>query len=152
MSLDVYLYAEHPVAPLPPLGSGIFIREDGEQKEISRKEWDRRYLDRDPVLCTQDRESNELYHRNITHNLGRMAKAAGLYGVIWHPDVSGIKTAGQLAHSLDIGLEALISNPEYFSTFNPENRWGDYLGLVRFVTDYRNACIRYHDARVEVSR
>lgn len=38
MSLDVYLTMRE--AKRPHTRSGIFIREDGQQKEITRAEWD----------------------------------------------------------------------------------------------------------------
>jgi hypothetical protein len=38
-----------------------------------------------------------VYDANITHNLGAMAKAAGIYMHLWRPDEIGIKTASELS-------------------------------------------------------
>lgn len=84
MSLDFYL-----VQRGAPKGdhSGIFVREDGCTKEISREEWDEKYPEREPVVCTMpERESDEtVFDTNITHNLGAMADEAGIYTALWHP-------------------------------------------------------------------
>ena len=94
----------------------------------------------------------EVFSQNITHNLGEMAGGAGLYEYLWRPDELGITKAVDLIRPLKKGLKRLKSNPEFFKTFNPPNKWGDYDGLVRFVENYLANCIKYPDAEVEVSR
>ena len=148
MSLDVYL-------TLPGVSvsveARIFIREDGQTKEITREEWDRRYPDREPFTVAQD-DSEGVYSANITHNLNQMADAAGLYQALWRPEEIGITHAAQLIEPLSVGLELLRSNPARFATLNPANGWGSYDGLVRFVADYLEACASYPSAEVSVSR
>lgn len=149
MSLDVYLYTSEPAK----VGSGIFYRENGETKELSRAEWDERFPDREPIIADRDEEYHEpAYHANITHNLNRMALEAGLYNALWRPDEIGITTASQLIEPLRTGLEKLKGSPSYFQHYNPDNGWGDYYGLVSFVERYLNACEEYPDARVSASR
>lgn len=156
MSLDVYLT----VAGLrqPSNGSGIFIRENGQTKQITRAEWDAKFPDREPVLVLTDTDideegdTHEVYSTNITHNLNTMAGKAGIYQHLWRPDEVGIDRAGQLIEPLRAGLELLRSDPERFKVFNPENGWGDYDGLVAFVAEYIGACERWPDAAVGVSR
>lgn len=150
MSLDVYLR-------LPDGGSyvkddAIFIRENGAKRQISRAEWDERYPNREPVMVMGGDESDEVYSANITHNLGQMAAQAGLYALLWRPDENGITRAAQLIGPLTAGLELLRSDPGKFAIHNPENGWGTYEGLVRFVEDYLAACIANPNAKVEVSR
>jgi hypothetical protein len=94
----------------------------------------------------------EIYSRNITHNLNRMADAAGIYNELWRPDEIGITRASQLIEPLRKGLARLKKDPEHYKRFNPANGWGDYHGLVSFVEDYLNECIEHPDAQVEVSR
>jgi hypothetical protein len=94
----------------------------------------------------------EIYSDNITHNLNKMAEEAGLYYFLWRPDEIGISKAKQLIEPLKIGLEALKNNPEYFKTFNPENGWGSYEGLIDFVEKYLEACETHPEADIEVSR
>jgi hypothetical protein len=93
----------------------------------------------------------EIFWRNITHNLNKMAHAAGIYEALWSPEEIGITKAKQLIEPLTEALELLRSDPEKFKVFNPENGWGNYENLKEFVLDYLNACIENPDADVSVS-
>ena len=149
MSLDVYLKVEgyqHTSS-----GSGIFVRENGSTFEISRAEWEQRFPGREPV-CIDTRADEYVYEANITHNLNKMADAAGIYQHLWCPDELGITLAEQLIEPLREGLAKLTSNPALYKAHNPANGWGDYEGLLGFVTRYLEACIRYPYATVCVSR
>ena len=148
MSLDVYLTMKE---AQPQDGSGIYVREDGAQKEISREEWDERFPGREPVIVEKG-ESCDIYDANITHNLNRMATEAGIYQHLWRPDEIGIKKAKDLIIPLEDGLVLLKSDPERFEAFNPPNGWGDYDGLVRFVRNYLTACRQHPNAEVSVWR
>jgi hypothetical protein len=103
------------------------------------------------VYLTEVRET-EVYEANITHNLGQMADAAGIGDHLWEPEKLGITTARELIEPLGQGLALLHGEPERFKQYNPENGWGDYDGLVRFVTNYLAACVANPDANVRVSR
>lgn len=94
----------------------------------------------------------EVYTANITHNLGPMAKEAGLYEALWRPEEINVKTGFELILHLEIGLKILKDNPERFKKFNPENGWGNYEGLVNFVEKYLEACKQNCDSLVKVSR
>jgi hypothetical protein len=100
-----------------------------------------------------------VYEANITHNLGKMAEAVELsngmtlYQVLWRPDEQeSLKFARDISELLDEGNNILLSDPEKFKKFNPENGWGSYDGLVNFVYRYRNACWETPDAELRVSR
>ena len=150
MSLDVYLRCG---AKLKKRGSGIFVREHGQTKEISREEWDSRFPGREPVLATRAKEEADVvFEYNITHNVNRMAKEAGIYTEIWRPEEVGITTARQLCEPLRTGLRLLLAEPERFQAFAPANGWGTYAGLIAFVKAYVEACDAHPDASVEVSR
>jgi hypothetical protein len=151
MSLDVSLMGEEKIKKTP--SSGIFVREGGQTIEISEEEWYKRNPDREPVkLKQQPEESNELYSANITHNLSPMAQAADLYSALWVPDEQGWTTARDITGMLTRGLKRLKADPEGFRKYNPDNGWGSYELLVRFVEDYLEACEKHPDATVEVSR
>jgi hypothetical protein len=94
----------------------------------------------------------QIFDMNITHNLGKMAREAGVYEALWRPEEVGIKTAAQLISPLRAGLEALRANPEAFKKLNPDNGWGNYENLVEFVETYLFACEQNPDAEVSVSR
>ncbi len=72
----------------------------------------------------------EVYSANITHNLGRMADAAGIYQALWRPEEIGITKAGQLIEPLKAGLALLKSDRLHFETFNSPNGWGLYKNFV----------------------
>lgn len=152
MSLDVYLVTDVP--QLKRQSSGIFIRENGATREIGEEEWRARFPEREPVRFVPDGEetTTTVYSANITHNLNRMAAEAGIYKALWRPDEIAVTTAAQLIPLLEAGLAELQARPDYFRQFNPENGWGDYEGLVQFVTEYLAACREFPTARVEVSR
>jgi len=150
MSLDVYLELEYPV--FVGQEPEIYIRSDGANCKVTRAEWDALYPGREPITITPDAETRAVYSANITHNLGRMAKAAGIYQALWRPEEIGITTAHQLVAPLTKGLQELANDTRRFDEFAPANGWGTYDGLMQFITAYIDACIRYPDATIGVSR
>lgn len=151
MSLDVYLTLPEPVAVAA--GSGIFVREGGKTVEISRDEWDVKHPGIEPTTFQSDQEeTDQAYSANITHNLGRMAEEAGIYKHLWRPDELGITKARELIEPLCIGLELMRREPERFRAMNPENGWGSYAGFVPWIQGYLDACCRFPEAEVSVSR
>jgi hypothetical protein len=100
-----------------------------------------------------------VYSANITHNLGKMAadvklsNGMTLYDILWRPDEqNNLKLAQDISELLDEGFNILLSDPERFKKFDPENGWGSYDGLVNFVYNYRNACWDNPDAELSVNR
>lgn len=93
-----------------------------------------------------------VYSANITHNLGKMADAAGIYQCLWRPEEIGIIKAAQLIEPLAKGLELLKSDPARFEAFNSPNGWGTYKHFVPFVEKYLEACKENPDADVTVGR
>lgn len=148
MSLDVYLLEVN--EPVYTEG-GIYIREDGATKCISREEWNERFPDREPIVIGPQ-ETVYAYTANITHNLASMAVHAHLYEPLWRPDEHGYEKAFQLIQPLEEGLELLRARPDFFKTFNPTNGWGDYDLLVDFTEQYLKACKRYPEAKISVWR
>ena len=92
------------------------------------------------------------FDANITHNLGVMAEAAGLYKALWRPEEIGIENASQLIQILEIGIGKLKSHPELFTHLNPANGWGNYELLVTFCDKYIEACRQHPDAKVSADR
>lgn len=93
-----------------------------------------------------------VWERNMTHNLNKMAEAAGVYQHLWRPDEIGITKAAELIEPLSAGLAKLRADPDHYRAFNPENGWGSYAGLVEFVAQYLGACKADPDAEISVSR
>lgn len=94
----------------------------------------------------------EVFSSNITHNLGGMAGAAGIYKALWRPEEINIKMAKDLIPLLQEGLNKLIANPSYYKTFNASNGWGMYEHFVPFVREYLEACEAHPDAVVDACR
>lgn len=97
-------------------------------------------------------QKTSIFEQNITHNLGAMAKEAGIYMHLWRPDELGITKAGELILPLKKGLKLMKSNPKRFKSLNPKNGWGSYDRFVPWIERYIEACEDYPDADVEVSR
>jgi len=147
MSLDVYLYNSTPTVKK---GTGVFIRENGNTRDLTIDEVKERYPESD--VQEAEYETDEVYSANITHNLNTMAGEAGIYEHLWRPDEINITKAKELIEPLREGLHKLKSEPEKYKAFNPSNGWGSYEGLVRFVSNYLDACYENPEADVSVSR
>lgn len=93
-----------------------------------------------------------VFEGNITHNLGGMADAAGIYKALWRPEEIGVVHAWQLVDLLTDGLALLRSDPERFRAMEPDNGWGTYEGLCEFVEQYLAACKEHPDADVTACR
>ena len=137
MSLDVYL--SHRI-PTVKKGTGVFIRENCNTIELTIDEVKEHYPESD--VQEVEYETDEVYSANITHNLNTMASQAGIYEHLWRPDEIGITKAKELIDPLREGLHKLKSEPEMYKAFNPSNGWGSYEGLVRFVSNYLDACCK----------
>jgi hypothetical protein len=134
-------------------GSGIFVRENGETKEISREEWDAKFPGREPVIAeTAEIDDGIVYEANITNNLREMAIEAGIYDFLWRPEEIGVKTANDLIEPLTTGLKKLTDDPDKYKAFNPPNGWGSYEGFVGFVSHYLDACRAYPNATIGIWR
>ena len=145
MSLDVYL-----IKPPEQRHTKILIRENGIRRELTYTEFLEKFPDT-PLDNGWD-DDEEYYSGNITHNLTKMAAAAGIYGAVWRPEENDITTAKQLIPILTEGLTRLKSDPDRYKIFDDPHHWGTYDQFVLFLTDYLNACLEHPEAVIEVSR
>jgi hypothetical protein len=104
------------------------------------------------LKCAHCGASN--YDCNITHNLNTMADKAGtgLYIPLWYPEKLNIKYAKDLILILKAGLKDLKARPKYFKQFDDPDSWGTYEQFVPFVEEYLEACKKYPDSIIEISR
>lgn len=93
-----------------------------------------------------------LFWANITHNLGEMAEAAGIYKHLWRPEELGIKTAGELVEPLTVGVELMKHEPDKFRKLEPSNKWGTYADFVPWIERYAQACKEHPKATIRISR
>lgn len=97
-------------------------------------------------------EMREVFSSNITHNLTKMAEAAGIYEYVWRPDEVGITKAHQLIEPLRRGIDTLRSDESRFRALEPTNKWGTYDSFIPWLAEYVEACLAWPDADVSVSR
>jgi hypothetical protein len=104
----------------------------------------------DVTLANAD--GSEVYSANITHNLNRMAREAGIYACLWRPNENGITHARQIIEPLAAGLALLVTDKARFKQFDAPNGWGLWAHFVLWCADYLQACRDNPDALVSVSR
>lgn len=97
-------------------------------------------------------DGESVFSANITHNLNKMASAAGIYEHLWRPEEIGITQASQLIEPLRAGLIQMVERPTHFEQFNAGNGWGLYENFVPWIAKYLEACIANPSAAVEASR
>lgn len=105
--------------------------------------------------CGHEHERQEIenfFSANITHNLGKMAEAAGIYKHLWRPEEIGITKASQLIEPLESGITLMEAKPDHFKKFNAPNGWGLYEHFMPWLREYLEACKKYPDATINVSR
>ena len=93
-----------------------------------------------------------VFSSNITHNLGEMATAAGIYDCLWYPEKLSITKASELIEPLRAGLAVLQSDPARFRKLDDPNNWGTYEDLLAFVENYLQACELNPQASVRACR
>ena len=108
-------------------------------------------MDDNQIVWEDDNRYAEecVFDSNITHNLTRLAREVDLYEPLWHPRAI---TASELIPELEQGLSKLIIHEKHCQQFAPESGWGTYENLLEFTRNYLEACKRWPDATVEVSR
>lgn len=131
MSLDYYIISKMPVEHKH---TGIYIRENGETKELSKEEAEKKF--NKPVEEYTSTDS-ELLHINIMHNLAKMAKQCevdgiSLYILLWHPNEVLINGEPSISYcqNLFILYIELKEHREKYEKFNPSNGWGSYDSLL----------------------
>lgn len=94
---------------------------------------------------------NDNHIFNITHNLNKMADAAGIYEAMWYPEKIG-SLVHEILPFLEYGLYKLANNRYFYEQFDPPNGWGRYDDLVETVEKYIIACIKNPFGKITVSR
>lgn len=148
MSLDIYFKSD---VPIENYSTGIFIRENGSNRELTLEEAREMYPNENIEL--QNNTTEYLFSANITHNMNKMADAVGLYEYLWnlkekHSDMKPI----ELLPKLSRGLAKLYKNKQDLLQFEPSNGWGSWDSFATFIAEIIKACIMYPHAEIEVSR
>ena len=99
-----------------------------------------------------DGNNIEVFWKNITHNLNKMASEAGIYEILWRPDENGFIYAKDIINILDEAYSELVLNKKHYKKFDAENGWGTYDGFKEFVRCVLEACNQYPNATIKISR
>ena len=97
-------------------------------------------------------KGEEVYWSNITHNLGKMAQACGVYYACWRPEEINCKKAKHILPMLKAGIEVLKAEPKHYKKFDSPNGWGLYENFLPWLKNYAKACEENPEAKIEVSR
>ena len=85
-----------------------------------------------------------VYESNITHNLSRMAREAGIYEALWSSEQ--FKTAAELIPILNKGISAMENDPARFKVHDAKNGWGTYEQFLPWVRQVLVACVENPEA------
>jgi hypothetical protein len=148
MSLDVSLIYK---IPTTNKGTGIFVRENGTNKELTFEEIREKFPN---VIIKEENnfETECVFDANITHNLNKMAHEAGIYYACWRPEEINASKASDILPLLKKGFDDMKARPEHFKKFDSENGLGTYKDFFPWVKAYLNACQKYPDAIIDVIR
>jgi hypothetical protein len=102
------------------------------------------------VYLKKGRET--VYSANITHNLGKMAAACGVYYACWRPSEINAKKAVHILPMLSDGVRLLKDYPDFYKLFDSPNGWGVYDNFLPWLQKYAIACYQYPEATIKVSR
>lgn len=97
--------------------------------------------------CTCGHGDDWHYEFNVTHNLNKMAKAAGIYEAMWRPDEKGYKTVADIIPILREGYNKMIKDPDHYKQFDAPNGWGVYEDFITIVRKYLEACESHPNAK-----
>jgi len=95
-----------------------------------------------------------VWERNVTHNLGRLADALGVYEIIWRPEETDgmIECADDMVPPLEVAISVLLDKFDEYKKYEPENGWGTRNGFIRFMRGYLEACHEFPNALIKASR
>lgn len=84
---------------------------------------------------------------NVTHNLAGMAEEAGVYEILWKPELS-VKTASDMIAPLEAAIKDMTERKDYYERFNSPNGWGTYESFLPWLCSVLACCKENPDAEV----
>ena len=143
MSLDLYITSK---TPIRKRGTGVYVRENGQTFELKTMEEVRSHFpDADlSHISVFEYEDEDFWHRNITHNMNKMASEVPidgteltLYDLLWRPDEHDFTTVGSPNYREYVlkGYLYLRAHEKELLSLNPDNGWGNYDQLLAFTLD-----------------
>lgn len=93
-------------------------------------------------------KETEVFSANITHNLGNMASAAGVYEALWMPEKHGFKIAKDIIPALEKGIAKMKKYPAKFKSYDAPNGWGTYDNFLPWLEKVLEACRNNPNAKI----
>lgn len=137
MSLDLYILSK---TPIKKRSTGVFIRENGSTRELETKEEVKKYFPDAENIQEEEYETNIVWHRNITHNLGEMADAVfpglmSLKHLLWYPYTNVVET--NWVDEISSCYRELKANTDKYKKYEKRSEngkvWGTAEDLLAFV-------------------
>jgi len=97
-------------------------------------------------------EETTVFDANITHNLGKMASEANIYGILWRPEENDITHAWQLIEPLRLAIDEMKDDPNRFKKHDADNGWGTYKDFLPWLERLLEACVEHPGAIIRTSR
>jgi hypothetical protein len=91
----------------------------------------------------------EVYAANITHRLADVAKEAGIYGLLWHPDENGYPQAFDLIEPLEQAIADMEARPYHYEQFDADVGQVRLAQFLPWLRDLLRACRAHPEAVVE---
>ena len=79
-----------------------------------------------------------------------MATAADIYYLLWDPEKTGIKKASEMIKPLKVAIRDMITRPDHYKQYEPENKWGTYDGFIHWLKVLFKTCVKYPDTIYEI--
>ena len=145
MSLDLYITSEK---TFNKSSTGVYVRENGRTVELKTMDEVRKHFPNADLGQIREHmyETNVVWHENITHNLGAMARNVptgklALYDYLWRPKEHGFRSVSEeYRKGIAKGLTYLKNHKEELLRFEPPvdsetgKRWGNYDQFMSFCT------------------
>lgn len=156
MSLDLYLTTK---TKRQHVGTGVFIRENGKNIELQTIEEVKAHFPDIDTSNIEERmyETNELFCKSISNNLGEMARHVpcnggknNLYQFLWRQYEHNVtRVTEQYRECIAECLSYMLLHRSELDQYNPSNGWGSYEGLLNFVIELSKE-LSYWDGKEEI--
>jgi len=87
-----------------------------------------------------ENDEDELFWKNITHNLTPMWHKAEVFDALYNSDG---KRPKEIIETLRTGLLKMQQEPAEYRKLESPNKWGNYQSAVCFLTEVIDACQQY---------
>ena len=103
-------------------------------------------------ITLKNEEGEELFWKNITHNLAEMANVVGIYRHLWRPEELNITKAEELIKPLKVGIDELLHDSKKYKQYSASNGWGTYEQFIPWLIELKAGCEEFPNATIHISR